>query len=123
MTTHTVATPHQAQRVTGCDSTMIRAWDLLFGEPVDGERPVLFDAFVALTTRYSYFFAAQMQETLHHADWELTNSRDRVMAEQFMPHSCASSLAGRDQALAYLHEKPDGYVMIRLLYWTDPPIG
>jgi hypothetical protein len=64
--------------------------------------------------------AANIGETLHHAEWTITGDPAEVKTLGLM-HDCAPCRAGVDQALTFLRENPGGEVAVGQLWWARPP--
>jgi hypothetical protein len=64
--------------------------------------------------------AANIGETLHHADWTITGDPAEVTTLGLM-HDCGSCRAGVDQALAFLRDNPDGELAVGQLWWAKQP--
>lgn len=63
--------------------------------------------------------ATNLGETLHHAEWTVTDDPERVRTLGLM-HDCLTCRAGVDQALAYLAETPGSEVAVGQLWWAQP---
>lgn len=73
--------------------------------------------------RLSQDMAAQIGETLHHADWVIT--ADPAVVEEVGMHGnpdCVRCRASVDQALAHLADRPHEELLVGVLYWADPVV-
>lgn len=70
-----------------------------------------------LVTKLSYEGADKVGEILHHADWIISNSPADV-EQAGNVHNCTSCRAQVDQALTYLRENPNRYLLVGMLHWA-----
>jgi hypothetical protein len=85
----------------------------------DGTKALLVKAVGAFLRELSERQAADLGETLHHADWVITSDPAEVRTRG-LAHGCPSCHAGVDEALVYLRASPGNEVAVGLLFWADP---
>jgi hypothetical protein len=87
---------------------------------VDGERVFLAQLAGQDLRAVAEAAAADVGETLHHADWVITGDPWQVTTLGLM-HDCAECRAGVARAVAYLRGNPGSEVAVGQLRWARPP--
>lgn len=95
--------------VGGFDTVVINLPEYLYDAPA-----LLYPTLQAITDNG----AAQLGETLHHAEWVVT--RDPAVVAERGKDVCVSCRAQLDQALAYLRDHPEIDLLVGTLYWVLP---
>jgi len=114
-----VRTTVEHRPVTGSDSAIITVPDRLYVRVGDGPAALDVRALGRLLRQVSEEFARSIGETLHHADWTITD--DPATVEEVGMHGrpdCVKCRASVDQALAYLAEDQTRTLLVGALYWA-----
>jgi hypothetical protein len=112
-----IRTRNEAGEPAGYDSSIVRVPPGWYATVGDGTRAMVVQLAGRMLRQLSEQQAADLGETLHHADWTITSDPAEVRTLGLM-HDCPACRAGVDQALAYLRENPAGEVAVGQLWWA-----
>lgn len=101
----------------GYDSTIVQVPERWYIS-LNGKRTFLTQLAGKELRQLSEGQAADMGETLHHADWTVTSDPEQVRTLG-LTHDCMVCRAAVDQALTYLRHNPRAEVAVGQLWWAQ----
>jgi hypothetical protein len=117
---YSVRTTAEKRPVAGADSCIATVPPRFYATPGDERSPLDVRVMGAALRQLSEEQAAAIGETLHHADWTITD--DPAVVEKIGMHGrpeCLRCRGGVDQALAALADRRKK-LLVGVLYWAAP---